>query len=270
MTETFNTFKPRHKLVSQFVDYYYLDVKPSNEVTEFVCFPHHNTTISIYKSHRRAANRDMIFDPEAASFQIFTPVREQVLRVRQIGPVYRIVIVFHALGIQQFYRGLDFSDYILDYSFVNQEELAQLFTNTDVDTLTEILDQLLCRRYVEFKNKALCYSTAQVFINYEEFSVEGLANDLQISRRHLNRLFNQHLGVSIKRFHKIVLLRKLLEKKLFSNPQETFTRLAYELNFSDQAHLNKAFKSLTQNSPNQFLKKGTLLGNEDTFWHILT
>ena len=269
MTETFDTFKPRHKLVSQYVDYYYLDVKPSNEVTEFVCFPHHNTTISIYKSHRRAANRDMIFDPDAASFQIFTPVREQVLRVRQIGKVHRIVIVFHALGIQQFYRDLDFSDYILDHPFLNQGELEQLFTQTKVDVLTEILDQFLWSRYVEFKNETLGYSTAQVFANYEEFSVEGLANDLRISRRHLNRLFNRHLGVSIKKFHKIVLLRKLLEKKLFSSPQETFTRLAYELNYSDQAHLNKAFKVLTQNSPNQFLKKGTLLGNEDTFWHIL-
>lgn len=269
MTETFDTFKPEHELVSQFVDYYYLDVKPSNDVTEFVCFPHHNTTISLYKNHRRELNQDMVFDPQAGPFQIFTPVREEVLRVRQIGQVHRIVIVFHALGIQQFYRGLDFSDYILDHPFLNREELAQLFTNTEVEALTETLDQFLWRRYVEFNNEPLAYSTAKIFANYEEFSVEGLAQDLQMSRRHLNRLFNQHLGVSIKKFHKIVLLRKLLEKKLFSSPQETFTRLAYELNFSDQAHLNKAFKALTQNSPNQFLKKGTLLGDEDTFWHIL-
>ena len=57
-------------------------------------------------------------------------------------------------------------------------------------------------------------------------------------------------------------------KKLFENTEQSFTDLAYEFNYSDQSHLNKAFKNFTSNSPKNFLKKGTLLGNEDTFWHL--
>lgn len=269
MINTFETFKPQHPVIAQHVDYYYLDIKPENEVTEFDCFPHHNNTISLYKSHRRASNRDMIFDPQAAPFQIFTPVRDKVLKVRQIGIVHRLVLVFKVLGIHQFYRNLSFADYIMDFSFFTEQELSQLFETTDLNAVRDLLDDCLLKRYQVYENAIIEKGVEYVFKNYEEFSVEQLAQELNISRRHLNRLFKAHFGVSIKRFHRIILLRKLLEMKLFENPAQSFTRLAYELNYADQAHLNKAFKDLTQNSPNQFLKKGTLLGNEDTFWHIV-
>lgn len=269
MTDTFETFKPGHPIIARYLDYYYLDIKPDNQLTEFDCFPHHNNTISLYSSHRRASNRDMIYDESAPPFQIFTPVREQVLKVRQLGRVHRIVLVFKVLGIQQFYRDLSFADYIMDFPFFNEQELEFLFNSTDLDDIRELLDQYLLGRYQAYKNDTVERAVQYIFTNYEEFLVEQLANELGISRRHLNRLFKRHFGVSIKKFHRIILLRKLLEMKLFDDPKESFTRLAYALNYADQAHLNKAFKDLTQNSPNQFLRKGTLLGNEDTFWHII-
>lgn len=269
MSNTFETFKPKNPLIAKYLKYYYLDIKPDNEITEFDCFPHHNNTISLYQSHRRASNRDMVYEPTAPSFQIFTPVREKVLKVRQIGRVHRIVLVFKVLGIQQFYRELNFGDYITDFPFFSEEELQLLFETEDLELITARLDQFLLDRYQVYENDIVEKAVEHLFSNYEEFLVEQLALELEISRRHLNRLFKGHFGISIKKFHRIILLRKLLEMKLFATPSESFTRLAYELNFADQAHLNKAFKDLTQNSPNQFLKKGTLLGSEDTFWHIV-
>ncbi len=269
MMDTFETCKPKHPLIARYLDYYYLDIKPNNEVTEFDCFPHHNNTVSLYKSHQRASNRDMIYQAAAPPFQIFTPVRDKVLKVRQKGRVHRIVLVFKVLGIQQFYRGLNFGEYIMDFPFFSGAELELLFETTNLNLIAERLDHFLLIRYQVYENKIIQQAVEHLFTNYEDFLVEQLALELGISRRHLNRLFKGHFGISIKKFHRIILLRKLLEMKLFDAPQESFTRLAYELNYADQAHLNKAFKDLTQNSPNQFLRKGTLLGDEDTFWHIV-
>jgi len=269
MESTFITFRPKDPLLQGFVDYYYLDLKPDNQVTEFVCFPHFNNTISLYKSHRRAENQDMIFEEKRKPFQIFTPVREDILEVRQIGPVHRIVIVFHLLGIQQFYRELDFSDYLMEVPFFEPSELDQLFGAIEITAIGELLDQFLQKRYQPFQNAILESAIRYLFEQYEDFSVTQLADALRISRRHLNRLFKTHFGVSVKKFHEIIILRKILEAKLFNNPNESFTSLAYEFNFSDQAHLNKTFKKLTQNAPNQFFKKGTLLGHGDPYWHIL-
>lgn len=269
MQEIFETFKPVNSIVKEYVDYYYLDIKPDNIVNEFQCFPHFNNTISLYKSHVRLSSREMVFDESAKSFQIFTPIREKILNVKQSGPVHRIVIVFHALGIQQFYNHLNFADYIIGHEFFNGQELNALFSTTKIETLTELLDHFLEKRFQKFDHAILEQTIQYIFKHYEHFSVTKLAEALVISRQHLNRVFQAQLGVSVKKFHEIVLFRHTINKKLFQDPDESFTRLAYEFNFNDQSHLNKTYKILTENSPKSFFMKGTVLGNEDTFWHLL-
>ncbi len=268
MADIFQTFKPRNSLVGHYVDYYYLDIKPANTVTEFLCFPHFNTAISLYKSHIRTADAAMIYEPGARPFQIFTPIREKVLLVKQFGSLHRIVIVFHPLGVQQFYKNLDFAAFIEDAEFFSAHELALLFDTAEETDLVNYLDQFLLRRFTEFKNELLSSCISQIFTQAENFSVGQASADLQVSRRHLNRLFQTHFGVSVKRFYEIVLFRKTINQKLFTNPGENFTKLAYEFNFNDQSHFNKIYKKFTSNSPALFFKRGTLLGKTDTFWHL--
>ena len=264
----FDTFKPKNHFLHKYVDYYYLDVKSDNTKTEFECFPHYNNTISLYSSHKRNENSVVTYIENGKSLQIFTPVREDILKVTQIGKVHRIVIVFHPLGIQQFFRNQAFSGYIHNGDFFNQKELNQLFNTTDKEEITLLLDDFLYQRYVPFNQPILEESLAIIFDEYEDFSVENLSERLNISRRQLNRVFKTYLGVSPKRFHEIVNFRKVLDAKLFENPTLNLTELAHAFCYSDQSHLNKIFKNLTFHTPAQFFKKGTLLGKEDTFWHI--
>ncbi|VXD07071.1 DNA-binding transcriptional activator FeaR (fragment) [Sphingobacterium multivorum] len=132
MKELFQTFKPKNPIVKKYVDYYYLDIKPNNVINKFLCFPHFNNTISIYRYHVRLENGEIKFDDNANPFQIFTPIRQKVLNVKQSGTVYRIVIVFHPLGIQQFYENLNFADYITDYEFFQSRRTKRnLFYNSN-------------------------------------------------------------------------------------------------------------------------------------------
>lgn len=268
MRETFETFKPKNSIVKKYIDYYYLDIKPDNTCNEFQCFPHFNNTISLYKSHSRLANGEIAFEEKSKPLQIFTPIREKVLNVKQVGKVYRIVIVFYPLGIQQFYKSLNFSDYIIDYAFFTQNELTPLFSTVDTDTLTNLLDEFLEKRFNPFENRVLSASIQYIFNNYENFSVTEISKKIGMSRQHLNRVFQVHLGVSIKKFHEIFLFRQTINKKLFENSDKNFTQLAYEFNFNDQSHFNKIYRNLTENSPSTFFSKGTILGKEDTFWHL--
>lgn len=269
MKEIFETFKPKNSIVKKYVSYYYLDIKPNNTINEFQCFPHFNNTISIYKSHIRLKSGEMKFDETAKPFQIFTPIRKKVLNVKQLGKVHRIVIVFHPLGVQQFYEDLDFSDYITDNEFFDQNELKEIFQTIKTDNLTRLLDSFLEKRFKKFENIILEKSIQYIFNHHENFSVTDFSNEIGISRQHLNRIFQFHMGVSVKKFHEIVLFRQTINKKLFVNPDENFTKLAYDFNFNDQSHFNKTYKNLTENSPKRFFNKGTIVGNEDTFWHLL-
>ncbi|MGE8553174.1 MAG: helix-turn-helix domain-containing protein [Chryseobacterium jejuense] len=269
MQEIFKTFRPKSSIVSKYVEYYYLDIKNNNVLYEFECFPHFNNSISLYKSHIRLETKEVIYDETAKPCQIFTPVREKVLHVRQSGKVYRIVVVFNPLGIQQFYENLDFSDYITDYEFFTQDELNEIFSTTETDIHTSLLDRFLEKRFKPFEHSILEKSIHHIFNHYEDFSVEEVSRELGVSRQHLNRLFQAHLGVSVKKFNEIVLFRQTIKEKLFENPDRSFTELAHEFNFNDQSHFNKTYKNLTKNSPKSFFSKGTVLGQEDTFWHLL-
>ncbi|MBL3545988.1 AraC family transcriptional regulator [Chryseobacterium sp. KMC2] len=269
MQEIFKTFRPTSSIVRKYVDYYYLDIKTDNISNEFKCFPHFNNVISLYQSHIRLESGEMVYDETAKPFQIFTPIRDKVLHVKQSGKVYRVVIVFQPLGIQQFYKNLDFSDYITDYEFFTQNELSDIFSTIETDLSENLLDSFLEKRFKEFENTILEKSIHYIFNNYEDFSVTEVSRIIGTSRQHINRVFQAHLGVSVKKFHEIVLFRQTINKKLFENPDTNFTELAHEFNFNDQSHFNKTYKNLTENSPKYFFSKGTVLGHEDTFWHLM-
>lgn len=268
MENIFETFKPKNVLIKKYVDYYYLDIKEKNDVNEFQCFPHFNNTISLYKSHIRLENGDVIFDETAKALHIFTPVRHKILNVKQLGKVYRIVIVFHPLGVQQFYKDLNFADYITDFEFFTQDERSEIFSTINLDILIERLDTFLEKRFKIFENSILNKSIQYIFDNFETFTVQELSFAVGMSRQHVTRNFQHHLGISVKKFHEIVLFRKTVNNKLFENPTTSFTELAYEFNYNDQSHLNKTYKNFTENSPKSFFDKGTVLGDQDTFWRL--
>lgn len=270
MKERFETFQPKNLMIRKYVDYYYLDIKPDNRIHTYECFPHFNNTISLYKSHIESENGEVIFDENANVLQIFTPIREKVLHVVQSGEVYRLVVVFHPLGIQQFYRDMNFTDLITDAEFFSTNELDCIFSTPDLEALTDMMDSFLEKRFIFFENSILEKSIQYIFNHCEDFTVTALSTGLGISRQHLNRNFRSHLGVSVKKFHEIVLFRKTVNEKLFENPDRSFTELAYEFNFNDQSHFNKAYKNLTENSPKSFFDQGTVLGAQDTFWHLLS
>lgn len=268
MNAVFETFKPKNPFIAEYVDYYYLDIKPHNVKTEFDCFPHFNNTLSVYKSHISPKKGTAIFESNALPLQIFTPTRESVFQVEQIGSVHRIVLVFKPLGIQQFYRELDFTDFITNYLFFTSSELCQLFETQLTTQIARLLDQFLLDRFQVYDCGTLSNAVSLILNHSGSSSIEQIASSLNVSRRHLNRLFNAHFGISVKRFNEIVLFRKTLEHKLFENPEQNFTELAYAFNYYDQSHLNRAFRNFTSNSPKRFLKQGTLLGSEYLFWHL--
>ncbi len=266
---TFQTFRPADPLVTQFVDYYYLDSKPKNQETTYDCFPHYNNTLSLYASHEMPEVGKVIHNSKLPPLQIFTPLREDVLRVRQIGPVHRVVIVFKVLGPQQFWPGLSFAEYHTKHPFFNLAEMNSLFATKDVKLLTERLDQFLNKRYSLRPPDLVDDIVRYIFDHPTNFSVGEMASSFGVSRRHLHRLFKASIGVSIKRFQEIVVLRTCIDQKLSGHKEKSLTQLAYAANYSDQAHMIRAFRKFTERAPLQFFKKGQLLGQADTFWHLM-
>ncbi|TSA79799.1 AraC family transcriptional regulator [Deinococcus detaillensis] len=78
-----------------------------------------------------------------------------------------------------------------------------------------------------------------------------LAEELNISTRHLERLFAAEVGVNAKTLSRLIRF-EAIHNRLWLDPNVSLAQLAYELGFADQAHLTREFKSLSSMTPRSF------------------
>ncbi|MEO1449821.1 MAG: helix-turn-helix domain-containing protein, partial [Bacteroidota bacterium] len=257
-----------HPDIAHWVAYYYLDRRPGNIHTRFTCFPHTNNCLSLYRSHRLTSLHHMHWQANGQPMQIFTPVRTQTLTVRQTGPVHRIVIVFKLLGAQQFCTTSSLNYFQPGISFFTPTELKALFAQNSIREIADLLDSYLLKRYQRKEVPALEGSLSLLQKEPALHSIAEIAEQAHVSRRHLNRLVQQHLGLPAKRLQQIFRFRQILAQKPTLQAGDSFTGLAHTLAFADQSHLNKLFTSLADRAPRAFFQEGTLLGQEDIYWRL--
>ncbi|MBJ8417054.1 helix-turn-helix transcriptional regulator [Acinetobacter courvalinii] len=86
----------------------------------------------------------------------------------------------------------------------------------------------------------------------EDLSLQQLADELQISRYALIRLFKQYLGLTP---HAYQLNQKVNQARLRLRQGCDLAQLAYELEFTDQSHFHRVFKQYTGVTPKQYAKR---------------
>jgi AraC-like DNA-binding protein len=93
--------------------------------------------------------------------------------------------------------------------------------------------------------QALIQSLAQ---GPESASVASLAAQAGITRQHLRRLFDQHVGYGPKKLARILRLRRAL-RLLESRGVRTLATVALDAGYYDQAHMNTDFRRLAGGPP---------------------
>lgn len=86
-------------------------------------------------------------------------------------------------------------------------------------------------------------------------SIDNIAQKHNVSRRHLSRLFSQHVGLAPKTIGKFYRLKKI--KAALKHYQDIdLDHLTYSLGYYDQAHFIKEFKAYFGASPLKYVKNG--------------
>ena len=83
-----------------------------------------------------------------------------------------------------------------------------------------------------------------------DIGLVDLANLVHLSAYHFGRLFKQTIGLSPYQY--ILQMRIEYAKKLIIEKAGPLGEIAYQLNFSDQAHFSNAFRKATGVSPRQY------------------
>lgn len=112
-----------------------------------------------------------------------------------------------------------------------------------------------------------------IHLSKGQISVEALSKECHMSRRTMERVFKENIGIPPKEFIRIVrfqeVLRRLRETDVATvstptrPPRESLLRIAFELGYHDHAHLTNEFKLYAGILPSElsrFYKTGIALG----------
>lgn len=84
-------------------------------------------------------------------------------------------------------------------------------------------------------------------------SINAILKEDASKRRQLERKFMKQIGISPKQLGKVIRMQTALQMLLDRKP-ESFTAIAYESEYYDQAHFIKDFKEFTGTTPKEFLE----------------
>ncbi len=88
----------------------------------------------------------------------------------------------------------------------------------------------------------------------EKLTVTEVAAAAGVSSRYLNRLFQEHLGLSLSAYTADVRLSRAIDYKLF-HPAYPLSQLALDVGFGSQQHFCRIFKEKMGISPNKYFIK---------------
>ena len=99
----------------------------------------------------------------------------------------------------------------------------------------------------------ILYYIQENIFTQENLRVEKISERFRISPNYLGRYFKKQTGETLQQYISNYKLR-LIEARLL-NSNMRINEIAYELNFTDESHLNRTFKKYKGLSPSEFRRK---------------
>jgi AraC-like DNA-binding protein len=130
----------------------------------------------------------------------------------------------------------------------------------DLECMSALLDQVLLQKVhaMKAKNSFVQYAVRQMYFANGTISIDSLTQKVRASRRYVEKLFQQNIGLSPKHYAQVLRVKKatmyLLDPRFKGNIQQ----IASSLDYYDQSHLLKDFKSVVGMSPSAFVREKNL------------
>lgn len=142
------------------------------------------------------------------------------------------------------------------FDLVNKRDhlLEALITSQDFNSQVQIIQHHFAREGLSKpsnKTQVALYAINERSGNIKINELESITN---ISKRTLQRLFREELGISPKEFSRIVRCQSAVNQ-INQLSEVTFIDLAHNLGFSDQPHFMREFKNLVSSTPFAYQRK---------------
>ena len=242
----FQRFAP-HPRLSPWVQCYWVAQQtqlPGSSVSETV-YPDGGTTLIF--NFTPSDYPDIIFNATQCTSQM-----------QFSGQINRLGIRFHPGGAFQL-LGVDMQDVIEGDSAADEfapRSLLQLREQLAdfplIDQRLKLIDQWLLKLADNAKSGLIQRLLPPLML--AQNSIDELSSQLSISRRQLERKFQQEVGFSpiqLKQLHRIKLARTLISH----HPEQPLSHVGQDAGFYDQPHFIRQFQKITGLTPNQYRQK---------------
>lgn len=127
----------------------------------------------------------------------------------------------------------------------------------DVETALELLAQeltaLRSRRESSHKRQLVEHAVRWIQHNQGRSPIQQLIRHLGYSRRHIERLFGEHLGVSPKRYARLQRFQAI-QRAALATPDPDWQTLAIDAGYADQPHMIRELRQFSGQSPSAFVR----------------
>jgi AraC-like DNA-binding protein len=258
--ERFVTVKPKSKLISKYISYYYFHDSDNPDFRRtFSFYPHFKHGFTVYQEG------DILRT-------LYTMNYDRQLPVELKGIVHKIGVAFNPLGINHFISkpiSELYDPQTLSFSHWSPEilsELNEVFQTKDIDQKRDLLDSLFEKRFSpKLDLEIVQQAVDHIFNSFGTIQVDDLAVQIGVNRKTLLRHFRKHLSCSIEEYKKVVKFRTSIQAA--NNMKlKNLTEISLYSLYYDQSDFTNRFKELTRQTPGAFFASIQKMGEEDIFW----
>ncbi len=180
---------------------------------------------------------------------------------RSAGKHEMMGVLFKPTGLKTFtkYHSSDFENSFIDATLLFDKSFATLLEqiqNTKIATAKiTIIENYLIKKLNADNSPEYLNASLDLFelATDKRISVKDTCNQIQISNKSLIKSYQKYIGITPIKYLQLQSINKAL-LHLSKAPKQSLTKLAYDLNFYDQAHFINLFKTTTGITPTQYSK----------------
>ncbi|HEY8561023.1 MAG TPA: helix-turn-helix domain-containing protein [Pyrinomonadaceae bacterium] len=272
-------YRPQNPSLAEYIECIYILSRSAEEPpARYLTFPIHFTLVTISeKSKFTRTEHSVIIEhcPRRSVESTLVCDFSSPLCVYYKGRIKEITIYFKPLGINAFLEndldrycesGICAFDPFEDF----RSSMNAIFAIEEDDEKIRAMELYWLSKLREFEHPFLKKVVAEMMDeNIAASTISETAFKTGVSRQTLNKHFERHVGKTASKFRKTLRFRNAMSKHPQMSGKKKLTEITHSLDYFDQAHMIKDFKSLTGHSPKAFFKKITEIEKGQINWLFL-
>ncbi len=199
-------------------------------------------------------------DQNVRATAVLNGQQDHSYKIRVMGRLEMLSVIFQPYAAKLFFdlpaselmnRSIPAED--LEAAFLRELE-PRLCDCFGAEQKVQIIESFLLNslsRKKEYELRRICSSLSLINANRGSAGINDLAASACLSRKQFERSFSEFIGISPKKFQKVIRFQSVLHQKN-QHPEISLTGLAVECGYFDQSHMIRDFKQLSGLTPAQY------------------